>query len=262
MHLLDFCLRIKDTQHMYRAVLPSRGAMGGQPCLGTTLPEPGPTPSPLCWPVGAQRVPTANPRRRLWTVRGAKQEFYFLVRESESVRFPPCSGGNRSHAPLYRSLYEPSRTDSTTPAAAMLWAPGLLLRVLRRALGALWWWWCCCSLAPFCAWLRPTRAAQKKKAALHPARLVPISVNYHFTRRCNYTCGFCFHTATTSFVLPLLEAQRGLCMLQQAGEWAAMQQFNRDSLTQGSINPWMDGNLGFFGAPLALKYCTPLQLTA
>jgi uncharacterized radical SAM superfamily Fe-S cluster-containing enzyme len=28
----------------------------------------------------------------------------------------------------------------------------------------------------------------------------PVSVNYHFTRQCNYSCGFCFHTAKTSFV--------------------------------------------------------------
>lgn len=46
---------------------------------------------------------------------------------------------------------------------------------------------------------------------------VPLSVNYHFTRRCNYSCGFCFHTAKTSFVLPLDEAKRGLRMLAEAG---------------------------------------------
>lgn len=45
---------------------------------------------------------------------------------------------------------------------------------------------------------------------------VPLSVNYHFTRRCNYSCGFCFHTAKTSFVLPLDEAKRGLAMLAEA----------------------------------------------
>lgn len=45
----------------------------------------------------------------------------------------------------------------------------------------------------------------------------PTSVNYHFTRQCNYKCGFCFHTAKTSFVLPLAEAKRGLRMLQAAG---------------------------------------------
>ena len=46
---------------------------------------------------------------------------------------------------------------------------------------------------------------------------VPLSVNYHFTRQCNYKCGFCFHTATTSFVLPLDEAKRGLRLLAEAG---------------------------------------------
>ncbi|MEQ2308661.1 Radical S-adenosyl methionine domain-containing protein 2 [Ameca splendens] len=45
----------------------------------------------------------------------------------------------------------------------------------------------------------------------------PTSVNYHFTRKCNYKCGFCFHTAKTSFVLPLEEAKRGLKLLKEAG---------------------------------------------
>ncbi|KAM9777364.1 S-adenosylmethionine-dependent nucleotide dehydratase RSAD2 [Neosynchiropus ocellatus] len=45
----------------------------------------------------------------------------------------------------------------------------------------------------------------------------PTSVNYHFTRQCNYKCGFCFHTAKTSFVLPLEEAKRGLQLLKDAG---------------------------------------------
>ena len=48
-------------------------------------------------------------------------------------------------------------------------------------------------------------------------KFVPLSVNYHFTRQCNYKCGFCFHTATSSFVLPLDEAKRGLTMGQSAG---------------------------------------------
>ena len=47
--------------------------------------------------------------------------------------------------------------------------------------------------------------------------VVPLSVNYHFTRRCNYKCGFCFHTAKTSFVLPVEEAKRGLKLLKEAG---------------------------------------------
>jgi radical S-adenosyl methionine domain-containing protein 2 len=46
---------------------------------------------------------------------------------------------------------------------------------------------------------------------------VPVSVNYHFTRRCNYQCGFCFHTAKTSYILPLEDAKRGLSLLKQAG---------------------------------------------
>ena len=45
----------------------------------------------------------------------------------------------------------------------------------------------------------------------------PESVNYHFTRQCNYGCGFCFHTAKTSFVLPLEEAKCGLRLLKNAG---------------------------------------------
>ncbi|MCJ1434950.1 hypothetical protein MMC27_004320 [Xylographa pallens] len=45
----------------------------------------------------------------------------------------------------------------------------------------------------------------------------PISVNYHFTRQCNKTCGFCFHTATTSYRMPEEEAKRGLALLAQAG---------------------------------------------
>ena len=44
-----------------------------------------------------------------------------------------------------------------------------------------------------------------------------ISVNYHFTRQCNYKCKFCFHTSKTSFVLPLEEAKRGLKKLCDAG---------------------------------------------
>jgi radical S-adenosyl methionine domain-containing protein 2 len=45
----------------------------------------------------------------------------------------------------------------------------------------------------------------------------PISVNYHFTRQCNKTCGFCFHTATTSHMEQLPQAQRGLWLLKEAG---------------------------------------------
>ena len=57
--------------------------------------------------------------------------------------------------------------------------------------------------------VEPQRSDQTKR---------PLSVNYHFTRQCNYQCGFCFHTAKTSFVLPIEEAKRGLKLLSDAGE--------------------------------------------
>lgn len=47
--------------------------------------------------------------------------------------------------------------------------------------------------------------------------IIPKSVNYHFTRRCNYECGFCFHTAKTSYMMNLDDAKRGLKMLRLAG---------------------------------------------
>ena len=47
--------------------------------------------------------------------------------------------------------------------------------------------------------------------------LIPVSVNYHLTRKCNYECGFCFHTAKTSYILPIAEAKKGLALLKRAG---------------------------------------------
>lgn len=61
------------------------------------------------------------------------------------------------------------------------------------------------------------RRATKKGDAASTAPPEPVSVNYHFTRQCNYQCGFCFHTAKTSFVLPIVEAKRGLKLLKEAG---------------------------------------------
>jgi len=48
-------------------------------------------------------------------------------------------------------------------------------------------------------------------------RTVPISVNYHFTRKCNKTCKFCFHTEKTSHVASESEWKRALKMLKDAG---------------------------------------------
>ncbi|XP_030051014.1 S-adenosylmethionine-dependent nucleotide dehydratase RSAD2 [Microcaecilia unicolor] len=68
--------------------------------------------------------------------------------------------------------------------------------------------------------VRSTLVQRSKTSHANPeqeAAVIPTSVNYHFTRQCNYKCGFCFHTAKTSFVLPLEEAKRGLSMLKEAG---------------------------------------------
>lgn len=61
-------------------------------------------------------------------------------------------------------------------------------------------------------------ADNKPEQGDDPDATTPTSVNYHFTRKCNYKCGFCFHTAKTSFVLPLEEALRGLKLLKEAGK--------------------------------------------
>ncbi|CAF1223186.1 unnamed protein product [Didymodactylos carnosus] len=47
--------------------------------------------------------------------------------------------------------------------------------------------------------------------------IIPLSVNYHLTRACNYKCKFCFHMAITSDVLPLVQSKRGIQMLYDAG---------------------------------------------
>jgi radical S-adenosyl methionine domain-containing protein 2 len=53
--------------------------------------------------------------------------------------------------------------------------------------------------------------------AFGPESNVPVSVNYFPSRKCNYSCGFCFHTDTSSYVLPIDEAKRGLRLLKEAG---------------------------------------------
>ena len=52
--------------------------------------------------------------------------------------------------------------------------------------------------------------------------MVPESVNFHFTRQCNYKCGFCFHTAKTSYLLDIEDAKRGLKLLKDAGDEAVV----------------------------------------
>ncbi|NXT18089.1 RSAD2 protein, partial [Syrrhaptes paradoxus] len=110
------------------------------------------------------------------------------------------------------------------PLAGALAVARAVLSALRERLGALCW-----SLAPLSlplplpGWRRvsapspATPADRRREREEDDASLTPTSVNYHFTRQCNYKCGFCFHTAKTSFVLPLEEAKRGLAMLKEAG---------------------------------------------
>eukprot|EP01041_Mallomonas_annulata_P009685 gene9685-20133_t len=48
-------------------------------------------------------------------------------------------------------------------------------------------------------------------------KVKPLSVNFHFTRKCNYGCGFCFHTSKTSHVEPLDRAKSIIRLLREAG---------------------------------------------
>ena len=58
---------------------------------------------------------------------------------------------------------------------------------------------------------------RRSRRGLTPIQPIPVSVNYFFSRKCNKTCGFCFHTAKTSYVLPQASAHRGLNLLREAG---------------------------------------------
>ena len=51
----------------------------------------------------------------------------------------------------------------------------------------------------------------------HSFKKIPLSVNYHLTRECNYKCGFCFHTATDSHIEPIENAQKAMSLLKDAG---------------------------------------------
>lgn len=107
-----------------------------------------------------------------------------------------------------------------------------LLSLCQQHLGCLWSGldilFCCLRIA--LGWLGPgkrqpqvqgePKETEEEQNSTQPT--IPVSVNYHFTRQCNYKCGFCFHTAKTSFVLPLDEAKRGLLLLKQAGKFLAL----------------------------------------
>ncbi|XP_037041169.1 radical S-adenosyl methionine domain-containing protein 2-like [Bradysia coprophila] len=65
-----------------------------------------------------------------------------------------------------------------------------------------------------CFWAILTYLQLVKNKTLN---IVPVSVNYHFTRKCNYSCGFCFHTAKTSYVAPLGDIKVALRKLMLKG---------------------------------------------
>ncbi|KAI1409329.1 hypothetical protein F5Y13DRAFT_203504 [Hypoxylon sp. FL1857] len=45
----------------------------------------------------------------------------------------------------------------------------------------------------------------------------PVSLSFHFTRKCNLECAFCFHTEKTSHIATEEEMKRGLRLLKEAG---------------------------------------------
>ncbi|OTA57681.1 radical SAM enzyme [Hypoxylon sp. EC38] len=45
----------------------------------------------------------------------------------------------------------------------------------------------------------------------------PVSVSFHFTRKCNLECAFCFHTEKTSYVASEHDMKNGLRLLSEAG---------------------------------------------
>ncbi|KAA0711318.1 Radical S-adenosyl methionine domain-containing protein 2 [Triplophysa tibetana] len=91
----------------------------------------------------------------------------------------------------------------------------------------------------------PPKTHSKEEKEISDSQLTtPSSVNYHFTRQCNYKCGFCFHTAKTSFVLPIDEAKKGLLLLKQAG---------MEKINFSGGEPFVHQKGDFLG--LLVKYC-------
>ncbi|KAF5617693.1 radical s-adenosyl methionine domain protein [Fusarium tjaetaba] len=71
-------------------------------------------------------------------------------------------------------------------------------------------------------WIISRKQSKTEAAGLPPNDFtkesnIPVSVNYFPSQKCNYTCGFYFHTYTSSYVLPIDEAKRGLKLLREAG---------------------------------------------
>lgn len=134
----------------------------------------------------------------------------------------PCSPVFKD-ASTQPAVQKHSRCDSVgskMQISSVVASPGRLLQLCISTL-------CCVLTSVFSKVRRWTAGTCKGTASpVSPAdsrpdegeAQTPTSVNYHFTRKCNYKCGFCFHTAKTSFVLPLEEAKSALRLLKESGK--------------------------------------------
>lgn len=122
----------------------------------------------------------------------------------------------------------------------MVASPKLLLQLCVSTLHFIF-----CVLSKVCNWTAGSSKAAKSAVSSLERKVsqgtvrdaaTPTSVNYHFTRKCNYKCGFCFHTAKTSFVLPLEEAERGLKLLKESGTVISL--YTAYSVPVCGVNPF------------------------
>ncbi|RIA87181.1 radical s-adenosyl methionine domain-containing protein 2 [Glomus cerebriforme] len=67
------------------------------------------------------------------------------------------------------------------------------------------------------SYVYPKHFKRKKNKIQCNTKRVPLSVNFHFTRQCNYECGFCFHTAKTSHLSSINDAKLVLKKLANEG---------------------------------------------
>lgn len=72
------------------------------------------------------------------------------------------------------------------------------------------------AILSYVSWLASIIKFRKSNGKVQATK-IPISVNYHFTRKCNYSCGFCFHTAKTSYLAPLRDVKTALRKLADLG---------------------------------------------
>jgi len=76
------------------------------------------------------------------------------------------------------------------------------------------------SVAAVAAFALASRRRRDRRQHQQHGPPIPRSVNWHFTRQCNYGCQFCFHTAKASYVMPVKDmalAKRGLALLREQG---------------------------------------------